>query len=101
MAFLKRFVRAFPALLVSPIVMAIAAVALAITDSLWWLFGRRAARERPLANSRGSEGELAGGSACPTAASVVIPNWNGKDLLEKYLPSVVEALRPNPENEII
>ena len=31
-----------------------------------------------------------------TAASVVIPNWNGKDLLEKYLPSVVEALAGNP-----
>ena len=35
------------------------------------------------------------------AASVVIPNWNGRDLLEKYLPSVVEALGGNPANEII
>ena len=35
------------------------------------------------------------------AASVVIPNWNGKDLLEKYLPSVVEAMGGNPGNEII
>ena len=35
------------------------------------------------------------------AATVVIPNWNGRDLLEKYLPSVVEALRANPRNEII
>lgn len=26
-----------------------------------------------------------------TPASIVIPNWNGRDLLEKYLPSVVEA----------
>jgi O-antigen biosynthesis protein len=100
MAFLKRLVRALPALLVSPLVIAIAAVTLAITDALWWLFGRRAG-EQPLPNGRGSERELAGGSACPTSASVVIPNWNGKDLLEKYLPSVVEALRANPENEII
>jgi GT2 family glycosyltransferase/glycosyltransferase involved in cell wall biosynthesis len=36
-----------------------------------------------------------------TAASVVIPNWNGRDLLEKYLPSVVEAMSGSPTNEII
>src|SRR5262249_30216810 len=35
------------------------------------------------------------------AASVVIPNWNGRDLLEKYLPSVVTALAGNPRNEIV
>ncbi len=35
------------------------------------------------------------------SASVVIPNWNGKDLLEKYLPSVVAAMSGNPANEII
>ncbi len=36
-----------------------------------------------------------------TAASVVIPNWNGRDLLQKFLPSVLEALKANPANEII
>ena len=43
-------------------------------------------------------------SACetsPRAPPSVIPNWNGKDLLEKYLPSVVAALAGNPANEII
>ena len=35
------------------------------------------------------------------AASVVIPNWNGRDLLEKYLPSVIAALSDSPQNEII
>ena len=50
--------------------------------------GRRTARRRSTALP-------------PTAAaSVVIPNWNGRDLLEKYLPSVVEALAGNPDNEI-
>src|SRR5579864_5804565 len=39
--------------------------------------------------------------AANRAATVVIPNWNGRDLLEKYLPSVVEALSGNVENEII
>ena len=43
------------------------AVALAVTDALWWMFGRRAAPERPLPNGRGSERELAGGSAWPTS----------------------------------
>jgi GT2 family glycosyltransferase len=37
-------------------------------------------------------------SAC---ATVVIPNWNGRDLLERYLPSVIAALSHNPANEII
>ena len=35
------------------------------------------------------------------SASVVIPNWNGRDLLEKYIPSIIEALSGNPDNEII
>lgn len=33
----------------------------------------------------------------PTTASVVIPNWNGKDLLERFLPSVLDALSPDDE----
>src|SRR5208337_2406029 len=39
--------------------------------------------------------------APPVSASVVIPTWNGKDLLEKFLPSVVAALAANPANEIV
>ncbi len=35
------------------------------------------------------------------AASVVIPNWNGRDLLAKYLPSVIAAWRAIRTNEII
>jgi O-antigen biosynthesis protein len=35
------------------------------------------------------------------AASVVIPNWNGRDLLEKYLPSVVAAMAGTAANEVI
>src|SRR5580693_5510391 len=87
MAFLKRLLRALPLLVLSPVLMAIGALALAVTDLLWKLFGRTI--------------------PCPdvvrqaTAASVVIPNWNGKDLLAKYLPSVVAALAGNPANEIV
>jgi GT2 family glycosyltransferase/glycosyltransferase involved in cell wall biosynthesis len=88
MALLKRILRALPLLAASPFLLVLAAMALAVTDLAWFLFGRRrpcAGQSRPI----------------PTAASVVIPNWNGKDLLEKYLPSAVAALAGNPANEIV
>src|SRR5271157_5215870 len=88
MLLLKRLVRALPLLLLSPLLMAIGFVALVLTD----IPPRR--RRAPSPGPR----PLAPG---PRSASVVIPNWNGKDLLEQYLPSVVEALAGNPENEIV
>ena len=33
-------------------------------------------------------------------AAIIIPNWNGKDLLEKNLPSIMAALN-NSENQIV
>ena len=87
MAFLKRFLRALPLLLLSPVMMLVSALALWGVDLLWKLFGRKrvSRRQEPRTD----------------AASVVIPNWNGKDLLEKYLPSIVTALEGNAENEIV
>uniref|UniRef100_Q01PS5 Glycosyl transferase, family 2 n=1 Tax=Solibacter usitatus (strain Ellin6076) TaxID=234267 RepID=Q01PS5_SOLUE len=86
MALLKRLLRALPLLLLSPFLMAVSFVALLFTD----LFTRR--------------GKATGGparrSSCD-AATVVIPNWNGRDLLEKYIPSIVTALSSNPANEIL
>ncbi len=35
------------------------------------------------------------------AATFVIPNWNGRDLLERYLPSVIAAAAGSPENEVL
>ncbi|MBI2816699.1 MAG: glycosyltransferase [Acidobacteria bacterium] len=35
----------------------------------------------------------------PRSASIVIPNWNGKELLAKFLPSIVEAT--SEQDEII
>src|SRR5579862_2168495 len=74
-------------LLVSPVLMIVSAWVLALTDAAWQIFGRRKnpTNTRPSAN----------------AATVVIPNWNGRDLLEKYLPSVEAALAGNAANEII
>src|SRR5579864_8519733 len=36
-----------------------------------------------------------------TKASIVIPNWNGRDLLAKYLPSVMAAIENRPDCEVI
>src|SRR5690242_9429214 len=84
MAFLKRFLRTLPLLLLSPLLTIATLLTLLVSD----LFSRRRA---------------ASTSAPPraTSASIVIPNWNGKDLLEKYLVSVVEAAAGHPDNEVI
>lgn len=84
---LARLLAGLPLVLVSPLPVLAAAVSLALCDLAWALFGRR----RPRADRKPSV----------SAASIVIPTWNGRDLLEKYLPSVVAAVSANPENEII
>jgi GT2 family glycosyltransferase len=87
MALLKRILRALPLLLLSPFLIAISALAIAISD-LFRPRKRIYLRPRTVAGPG-------------TPASAVIPNWNGRDLLEKYLPSVVEAFSGNSENEVI
>lgn len=84
---LARLLRATLFLLLSPLMLLSTAAVLALTDLAWLVFGNK---------------KQAAPEACRTdGASVVIPNWNGRDLLEKYLPSVITALAGNPENEII
>ncbi|MGH9627912.1 MAG: glycosyltransferase, partial [Bryobacteraceae bacterium] len=87
MAVLSRLIAALPLLILSPILLALSVSGIALTDLAWLLFGRRTS--------------LRNASPATKSASVVIPNWNGRDLLEKYLPSVVEALSSNPYNEVI
>ena len=91
MLFLKRLLRALPLLILSPLLVAVSLAALLVADALSFLLrGTRKAPAGPAPREAG-----------PTAASVVIPNWNGRELLEKYLPSVVAALAGNPANEIV
>ena len=85
MTLLKRFLRALPLLLLSPFFLAVSILLLALADLL--------PGKKPRAGSRRV--------ARPRSASVVIPNWNGRDLLEKYLPSIVTALAGDPDNEIV
>lgn len=84
--FAVNFLKLIGALLV-PLLVLPAAIAILAADAAWLVFGRRRA---PLNQAARND-----------CASIVIPNWNGRDLLEKYLPSVVEACAANPANEII
>ncbi len=83
---LWRFIRSLPLLVVSPFLLLIAILAMAAAD-----FFAIFRKQQPSNNQRPSR----------DAATVVIPNWNGRDLLAKYLPSVVEALAGNAANEIL
>ena len=95
MALLKRFLRALPLLLISPVVMVVSILILALTDLAWKLVGQasRPAAGLPTGQADVDVGSTPGG--LPNKASVVIPNWNGRDLLAKYLPSVIEAMQGN------
>ena len=87
MAVVWRVLRGLPLLLLSPVLVLLPVLAMAVGDLLWLLAGKR----RKPANTRPSQ----------VCASIVIPNWNGRDLLEKYLHSVVEAAQAVPGSEVI
>jgi GT2 family glycosyltransferase/glycosyltransferase involved in cell wall biosynthesis len=83
----KRFLADLPLLVLSPILLAFAAAVLWLADLFHLLFGRKT----PVSHTRPSK----------ASASVVIPNWNGRDLLAQYLPPLIEAMAGHPDNEII
>ncbi|MDP9113869.1 MAG: glycosyltransferase [Acidobacteriota bacterium] len=84
---LRRFIVGLPLALISPLLLLFAAVVLAVTDLSIRLLPRRKlnADTQPDALS----------------AAIVIPNWNGRDLLAKYLPSVAVAAERVAGSEII
>ena len=87
MRFLLRLARLAPLVILSPLILILSVAALALEDLAWKLAGR---------GRKPDDVEPA-----RVAASVVIPNWNGRDLLEKYLPSVMAGLAGNRDNEVI
>jgi GT2 family glycosyltransferase/glycosyltransferase involved in cell wall biosynthesis len=87
MLVLFRFLAALPFVLLSPVLATFSALLLLASDLAWHFFPHK----RPPKNSLPDN----------SAATVVIPNWNGRDLLARYLPSIVEALSANPRNEIL
>lgn len=82
-----RLVRSLPLLVLSPILLLAPMAAIAAVD-----LANALRKKRPQAKDR---------RPSTGAASVVIPNWNGRDLLARYLPSVIEAMADNSNNEII
>jgi O-antigen biosynthesis protein len=74
-------------LLASPLLIVLSWLTLTIVDALWLLRRQR----RPAMDSQPDRSRV----------SIVIPNWNGRDLLERYLPSVVAAIRPHPGSEVV
>ncbi len=84
---LLRLLMAIPVIVVAPMLAAIALVWLWIADLLHRLGTRPALKPEVRPNA--------------SAATVVIPNWNGRDLLEKYIPPLLAAMAGNPDNEIL
>ncbi|MGH9558016.1 MAG: glycosyltransferase [Bryobacteraceae bacterium] len=84
---LWRVLKGLPLAIVSPALLLFAAISIFIGDLIAYLFPRKARAADTKPNT--------------AAASIVIPNWNGRDLLEKYLPSVIEAAAQRPGSEVI
>ncbi len=82
-----RFLVSLPLLLVSPLLIVFPLVALALGDLFWALTKRKQEPQNKQPSTK--------------AVSVVIPSWNARDLLEKYLPHVIQALAGNQDHEII
>jgi GT2 family glycosyltransferase len=83
-----RLLRGLPLALLSPIFVFTAAIVLFLADLATALTSSRR-KLRPETRPDTSK------------VSIVIPNWNGRDLLEKYLPSVVRSIENHPDSEVI
>lgn len=84
---LARFVKSLPLLLLSPLLVLAPALLLALSDILSFFLRRRPPSRAAIPSTE--------------AVSLVIPNWNGRDLLAKYLPSVLDALHDYSGSELI
>ncbi len=82
-----RIIKGAPLALFSPLLLGVSALFLLLCDALCLLRPRRALPPDTKPDTQ--------------AATIVIPNWNGRDLLEKYLPSVVASIERHPDSEII
>ena len=84
---LRRILAGLPLAILSPLLLLLAMLGLAFTD----LFARLVPRRKPKKDTPPDT----------ASAAIVIPNWNGRDLLEKYLPSVVAAAERVPGSEVL
>jgi len=82
-----RLLKGLPLAILAPLFLFISALFLFLCDLFCALRPKRAhAKDTQAQNAR---------------ASIVIPNWNGRDLLTKYLPSVLAAAEQVPGSEVI
>jgi O-antigen biosynthesis protein len=88
-----RILKGLPLAVIAPVGLAVSAMGLVVGDGFSFMRRRRVGNP-PQAGGLPHTGKH-------KAASIVIPNWNGRDLLEKYLPSVVAAVASHPESEIL
>src|SRR5579863_6448711 len=72
---LWRILKGLPLALVTPPALGLAAAALAACDLVCLIRHRKPLPASTTPDTR--------------SASIVIPNWNGRELLKKYLPSVI------------
>ncbi len=84
---LLRLLMAIPVILAAPLLAAVACLWLLISDLISKLSDRPALKPEVRPNT--------------ASATVVIPNWNGRDLLEKYMPPLLAAMAGHPDNEIL
>ncbi len=89
---LLRLLEALAAVLLLPPLLLLNAASLALVDLAWLVMGRGRPSGQPVPPPAFTR---------PESLSVVIPSWNGRELLEKFLPSVVEAAAVHPHNEVI
>jgi len=82
-----RLIRGLPLALLSPILLFTTVIVLALADLATVLTPRRKLRPETRPDTQ--------------KASIVIPNWNGRDLLAKYLPSVIASIENHPESEVV
>ena len=82
-----RVIKGLPLAILSPILVFIAAASLLFCDLYCRLRGKTPLPADTKPDTR--------------AASIVIPNWNGRDLLAKYLPSVLAAAEQRRGSEVI
>src|SRR5437763_9453475 len=92
-ASLLRFIRALPFLLLAPILLALTALSLVAADVAFLIsvMVLRVGRRRNPVDTNPQT----------SAASLVIPNWNGRDLLERFLPSWLASIASHPGSEVI
>jgi GT2 family glycosyltransferase/glycosyltransferase involved in cell wall biosynthesis len=81
-----RILKGLPLALAGPVFLLVSAFGLLLVDALSFFRRRRLPSDTKPSTK---------------AASIVIPNWNGRDLLEKYLPSVIASTVDHTGSEVI